>query len=97
MLAKVHGRTVTLSPEEAERIQNNVTEEVLKSLCAVRTYIESLDNERQSKGTTAQAHGWWSGLDSNVSRLIEDLHAFYGMAIHTPPDRLRSAMVDGDA
>lgn len=88
MYATVYGRDVMLSAEESERIVNKLTERLLQTVGATRTYIESLDKHRQESPDQPKPHGWWSGLDSNITSMLEELATFYAMNGQQPPKPL---------
>lgn len=95
MYATVYGRGVVLSAEESERIVNQMTERLLKTLAATTTYVEKLDQHRQEDHKQRKPHGWWSGLDSNVISLLEELDTFYAMnGQQHPPALARSQAPD---
>lgn len=85
MIATVHGRKVMLSAEESERILNRLTESLLQTISGTGTSVQNLDTHRQEKPSAPKPSGWWSGLDSNVTRLLEELAAFYAMNGQQPP------------
>lgn len=94
MIARVHGRDVILSAEESERIFNKLTESLLQTVGATSTYIQQIDTHRQENPSQPKPHGWWSGLDSNVTRLLEELDVFYAMNGQQPPPALARSQAE---